>query len=223
MITVHHLENSRSQRVLWLLEELGLNYEVRRYARDPKTMLAPPELTAVHPLGKSPVITDGPITVAETGAIVDYLLGTYADGELIPPAGTPERRRYDYWLHYAEGSAMPPLVMKLIFSALPKAPGMPALLRPLARLIGYGAAKAYIDPEIRKHVAFWDAELGKSAYFAGPQLTGADIMMSFPLQAAAARGGLTPRLTTYLSGLQARPAYQASLQRGGPYSLRAAA
>ncbi len=223
MITVHHLENSRSQRVLWLLEELGLGYEVKRYARNPKTMLAPPELRQVHPLGKSPVITDGPVTVAETGAIVDYLIGTYADGALIPPAGSPERRRYDYWMHYAEGSAMPPLVMKLVFSALPKAPGLPALLRPIARMIAAGAAKSYIDPEVRKHVAFWDTELANSAYFAGPQLTGADIMMSFPLEAAQARGGLTPRLTEYLSGLHARPAYQAALRRGGPYSLRMAA
>ncbi len=223
MITVHHLENSRSQRVLWLLEELGLGYEVRRYARNPKTMLAPPELTAIHPLGKSPVITDGALTVAETGAIVGYLTSTYADGALIPPAGSPERRRYDYWLHYAEGSAMPPLVMKLVFSALPKAPGLPALLRPIARLIAGGASKNYLDPEVRKHVAFWDAELAKSAYFAGPQLTGADIMMSFPLEAAQARGELTPRLTQYLSGIHARPAYQAALRRGGPYSLRMAA
>src|SRR6478735_56860 len=139
MITVHHLNNSRSQRVLWLLEELGVPYEIRRYERDTTTMLAPPELRAVHPLGKSPVITDDGVTVAESGAIVEYLVERYGNGRLIPPAGTPERRRYTYWLHYAEGSAMPPLLLKLVFDRVEIAP-MPFFIKPIARAIA-GRAK----------------------------------------------------------------------------------
>jgi glutathione S-transferase len=219
MIIVHHLAASRSQRVLWLLEELGVPYEVKRYERNPQTMLAPPELRAVHPLGKSPVITDGDKTIAETGAIVDYLIATYGAGRLVPPPGTPERLRYDYWMHYAEGSAMPPLVMKLIFGRLPDSPQFPFFIRPIARLISKGVIQSYLDPQIKTHIAFWDAELTKSPFFAGDTLTGADIMMSFPVEAAANRGTLTPRLTTYLQSLHTRPAYQAALKTGGPYEL----
>lgn len=220
MITVHHLNNSRSQRVLWLLEELGVPYEIKFYQRDAKTMLAPPELQAVHPLGKSPVITDGALTIAETGAIVDYIIGTYGAGRLIPAAGTDDRRRYDYWLHYAEGSAMPLLVMKLVFESVPGQ--VPGLIRPIARLISGGVVKSYIAPQIKTHIAFWDAELAKSAYFAGDALSGADIMMSFPLEAASAPAGLTPRLDGYLAGIHGRPAYKAALARGGPYALMGA-
>ena len=219
MIVVHHLNNSRSQRILWLLEELGLPYEVKRYQRDAKTMLAPPELTAIHPLGKSPVITDNGLTIAETGAIVEYLIETYGDGRLIPPPGTPERRRYTYWLHYSEGSAMPLLVMKLIFSHIPKAPQMPRLLRPLARIITGGFTKSYIDPQLKTHVALWNTELAKSKFFAGDALTGADIMMSFPVEAANSSTTLTPALTTWLGTIHDRPAYQEALKRGGPYSI----
>ena len=219
MIVVHHLNNSRSQRILWLLEELGLPYEVKRYQRDAKTMLAPPELTAIHPLGKSPVITDNGLTIAETGAIVEYLIETYGDGRLIPPAATPERRRYTYWLHYSEGSAMPLLVMKLIFSHIPKAPQMPRLLRPLARIITGGFTKSYIDPQLKTHVALWNTELAKSKFFAGDALTGADIMMSFPVEAANSSTTLTPALTTWLGTIHDRPAYQEALKRGGPYSI----
>lgn len=221
MIIVHHLAASRSQRVLWLLEELGVAYEVKRYERDPKTMLAPPALRAVHPLGKSPVITDGEKTIAETGAIVDYLIETYGNGRLIPPAGTPERLRYRYWTHYAEGSAMPPLVMKLIFSRIPKAPELPFFIRPIARQLFAGVTKSFLDPQIQNHISLWDAELAKSPYFAGAELTGADIMMSFPVEAAASRGALTPGLKSYLDTIHARPAYQAALKTGGPYELLA--
>ena len=219
MITVHHLNNSRSQRILWLLEELGVPYEVRRYQRDAKTMLAPPELKAVHPLGKSPVLTDDGLTIAETGAIVEHLIATYGDGRLIPPAGTPERQRYTYWLHYAEGSAMPLLVMKLIFGHIPKAPQMPRLLRPLAGMITGGFTRSYIDPQLETHVALWNTELAKSKYFAGDDLTGADIMMSFPVEAANSNTTLTPALTTWLGTIHDRPAYQEALKRGGPYAL----
>jgi glutathione S-transferase len=219
MIIVHHLNNSRSQRVIWLLEELGLDYEVKRYERDAKTMLAPAALRAVHPLGKSPVITDGDKTIAETGAIVDYVIETYGAGRMIPASGTPERLRYNYWMHYAEGSAMPPLVMKLIFGAIPKSPALPFFMKPVAKALMGGVTKSYLDPQIATHVTFWAAELDKSAYFAGDELTGADIMMSFPVEAAAVRGSLPPVLKGYLSGLQGRPAYQRALERGGPYQL----
>jgi len=219
VIIVHHLNNSRSQRVLWLLEELDLSYEVKRYERDRLTMLAPPELKAVHPLGKSPVISDGDKTIAETGTIVEYLIGTYGKGKLIPAEGTPERLRYNYWMHYAEGSAMPPLVMKLVLSEAPKSPAMPWFIRPVAKQILAGMVKSYLDPQIAAHVALWEAELGKSPYFAGTELTGADIMMSFPVEAAGIRGRLGPKLTAYIAGIHRRAAYKQALSRGGPYGL----
>ncbi|ABQ29489.1 MULTISPECIES: glutathione S-transferase [Acidiphilium] len=218
MIVVHHLEASRSQRVLWLLEELGLEYEVQRYDRDRKTRLAPPSLRAVHPLGKSPVITDGGITVAETGAIVEYLIGTYGKGRLIPPEGTDERRRYTYWLHHAEGSAMPFLVMKLVFDEMPKQ--APFVLKPLMRAIGNKVGDAFLDPNLGANIRFWEDALANSAWFAGDALTGADIMMSFPIEAANTRGllrGNYPRLNAFLAAIHARPAWQRALERGGPY------
>jgi glutathione S-transferase len=219
MITVHHLNNSRSQRVIWLLEELGVDYEVKRHERDAKTMLAPQALKDVHPLGKSPVITDGDKTIAETGAIVEYVIETYGAGRLMPTAGTPARLRYSYWMHYAEGSAMPPLVMKLIFGAIPKAPALPFFMRPVARALMGGVTKSYLDPQIAAHIQFWASTLETSAYFAGDELTGADIMMSFPVEAAAVRSGLPQVLATYLAGLQSRTAYKRALERGGPYAL----
>jgi glutathione S-transferase len=219
LVIVHHLNNSRSQRVIWLLEELKIPYEVMRYERDAKTMLAPAALRAVHPLGKSPVITDGGKTIAETGAIVEYLIETYGNGRLIPAAGTDEKLLYNYWMHYAEGSAMPPLVMKLIFGQIPKAPQLPFFIKPIAKLITKGVQDSYIDPQIRSHVAFWDAQLQKTAFFASNDLTGADIMMSFPVEAASSRGTLTPKLNAYLAAIHTRPAYKAALAAGGPYEL----
>ena len=221
MITVHHLENSRSQRILWLLEQLGLPYELKRYARDPQTMLAPAELRAVHPLGKSPVITDDGRTVAESGAIVEYLVMRYGNGRLMPAPDTPERLRYTYWLHYAEGSAMPPLLLKLIFERLPKGP-MPGLLRPLVRRIAGRVQSAFVDPQIKLHLDYLESELGRSVWFAGNEFTAADIQMSFPVEAAAARGGLDasrPRLWSYLERSHARPAYRRALDKGGRYEL----
>jgi len=216
MITVHHLENSRSQRVLWLLEELSLPYTVKRYARDPQTMRAPPELVTVHPLGKSPIITEDGIVVAETGAIVTYLTDR-AGGALVPTLGTPERARYTYWLHYAEGSAMPPLLLKLVFSRL--APGSPWALRPLVRRIADAVLHDFVDPDLRRHAAFWEQELADRPYFCGADFTAADIMMSFPLEAFAARGtGAGPRVTAWLARIHARPAYRMALERGGPYA-----
>jgi glutathione S-transferase len=218
MITVHHLNNSRSQRVLWLLEELGVPYEVVRYQRDPKTMLAPKALRAIHPLGKSPVITDGGKTIAESGAIIEYLLETYGEGRLIPPAGSPDRLRFTYWLHYAEGSAMPPLLLKLIFRRLPG--GVPALIRPVAKLISKGVLAKLVDPQLSRHMSYWETELSASPWFAGEHFTAADIQMSFPVEAAAARSGMMEdklRLRDFLERIHARPAYRRALETGGPY------
>ena len=224
MLTVHHLETSRSHRVLWQLEELGLEYEVRRYARDPKTLLAPPELRAVHPLGKSPVITDGERTIAESGAILEYLIERHGQGRLVPPAGSPERLRWTYWMHYAEGSAMPPLLLKLVFGRLPKA--TPALLRPLVRAISRKAQASFIDPQLRTHIDYWERSLGESRWFAGDEFSAADIQMSYPVEAAAARVGFgpaRPRLAAFLAEIRARPAYQRAEARGGPAMMGAPA
>ncbi len=219
MIVVHHLNNSRSQRILWLLEELGLDYEIRKYQRDPKTMLAPPELRAIHPLGKSPVITDGDVTVAESGAIIEYLLERYGNGRFVPASGTPDKRRYTYFLHYAEGSAMTPLLLKLVFDRVETSP-MPFFAKPIARGIAQKVKSSYVMPQIVQHLDYLEAELGKSAWFAGEQFTAADIQLSFVLEAAAARGGLGaqyPNLTAWLARIHARPAYQRALERGGKY------
>ena len=207
MMIVHHLQNSRSQRILWMLEELGLPYEIRRYERNTKTMLAPPELKAVHPLGKSPVIEDrddGRV-VAETGAIVEYLVEK-ADGRLGVPAHRDAALRYRFWLHYAEGSLMPPLLVKLVLTRIP--------------LFGK-AAKKRIQPMIDTHLDYIESELAQRPWFAGDQLTAADIMMSFPLEAARSRAGLDsarPHLTDWLERIHARPAYAAALKAGGPYA-----
>ena len=219
MIVVHHLNNSRSQRVLWLLEELGVPYEVKRYERDAKTMLAPPELRAVHPLGKSPVISDGDHIIAETGAITEYLVGVYGAGRLVPKTGLDERLRYTYWLHFAEGSAMPPLVMTLVFGALPSR--VPFFIRPVAKLISDNVQKGFLRPNIDAQLALMEAELARSAWFAGDDFTAADVMMSFPVEAGATRGGSLgdrPKLKAWLTRIHTRPAYQAALKRGGAYA-----
>jgi glutathione S-transferase len=221
MIIVHHLNNSRSQRVLWLLEELGLPYEIKKYQRDAKTMLAPPELTQVHPLGKSPVITDGDVTVAETGAIIEYVLERYGKGRLVPPTWSPERLRWRYWLHFGEGSAMPPLLLKLIFERIKVTP-MPFFAKPIARGICNKVLAAMVEPNLKRQLDFMEAELGKSEWFAGTQFSAADIQMSFPLEAAAQRAGLDasrPKLMAFLKRIHARPAYKKALERGGPYSF----
>lgn len=207
-IIVHHLENSRSQRILWMLEELGLPYEVERYERNPTTMLAPPELKRIHPLGKSPVIVDtddDDRVVAETGAIIDYLVDR-ADGRLGPPANRTDALRYRHFLHYAEGSLMPPLLVKLVLSRVP--------------LFG-GMAQKRFQPMIDVHLDYVEGELATRPWFAGDAMTAADIMMSFPLEAARSRAGLDagrPHTIAWLDTVHARPAYQAALKAGGPYA-----
>jgi glutathione S-transferase len=221
MIIVHHLNNSRSQRVLWLLEELGVPYEIKPYQRNATTMLAPPELRAVHPLGKSPVISDGDLTIAESGAIVEYLAGKYGGGKLVPAAGTPERMRFTYWMHFAEGSAMPPLLMKLIFDRMESGP-MPFFAKPIARAIARKGKAGFVQPNIDRILDFMEGELGKSAWFAGAEFSAADIQMSFPLEAASMRGGLDekrPKLWAFLKNIHARPAYLRALEKGGKYEL----
>lgn len=221
MIVVHHLNNSRSQRVLWLLEELGAPYEVQRYQRDAKTMLGPPELKKVHPLGKSPVITDEGRTIAESGLILEYLVERYGDGKLAPPAGSEERLRYRYWMHYAEGSAMPWLLLKLVFDRIEAGP-MPFFIRPVARGIARQVKRSFITPQLQLHLDYLEGELGRSEWFVGNEFTAADIQLSFPLEAAAIRGGLDqsrPRLYAFLQKIHARPAYRKALERGGQYDF----
>ncbi len=219
MLTVHHLNDSRSQRVLWLLEELEVPYEIVRHQRNPETMLAPPELKAVHPLGKAPVIVDDGRTVAETGAILEHIARRHGGERLRPPPGADAGDRVTYWLHYAEGSAMPPLLLKLIFSVMPKR--APALVRPIVAQIAAKAQSTIVDPQLKTHIAFWEAELGRDAWFAGPEFTLADIMMSFPVEAAASRAPFGPehrRLRAFLNTIHGRPAYRRALERGGAYS-----
>lgn len=206
MIIVHHLENSRSQRILWLLEELGLDYEVRRYARDPKTMLAPPELARIHPLGKSPLIEHQGRVLAETGAIVEYLV-ELADGQLGPPANREAVLRYRHFLHYAEGSLMPVLLALLVVRRLGLLgrPARPTLMRMAGR-----------------HLDWLESELAERPWFAGDSFTAADVMMSFPIEAARGRAGLDesrPHLIDWLERIHTRSAYKAALARGGPYGL----
>lgn len=221
MITVHHLADSRSQRILWLLEELGCEYEIKRYERDPQTMLAPPELRKVHPLGKSPVVVDDNQVLAESGAIITWLADRHdPDHKLIPAHGTPARLRCNYWLHYAEGSAMTPLLVKLVFQRVRTAPA-PFFIRPVVKGVADKVDASFTDPQIKLHLDYMESELGKSEWFAGPCFSVADIQMSFPLEAAAARAGLDagrPNLWQFLERIHARPAYQRALERGGEYA-----
>jgi glutathione S-transferase len=224
MITVHHLETSRSQRVLWLLEELQVPYEIKLYKRDPKTKLAPAALKAIHPLGKSPVITDGAETIAESGAILEYLVeryGAQGQGELAhlqPPPGTPEYRQSRFWMHYAEGSLMNWLVMKLVFMTIPTQP-MPFFVRPIARKLCTTVQAKLINPNVETALAFMEEHLARHKWFAGKQISIADFQMSFAVVAALARGADAaryPKLAAYKTRMEARPAYQRAVAKGGP-------
>lgn len=219
MVVVHHLENSRSQRILWALEELGVPYEVKRYERNKKTSLAPDSLKKVHPLGKSPVITDEGITVAESGAIIEYLVGRYGDGLLTVNNEEDQLRAYQYWLHFAEGSLMPPLLLKLVFDKVRKSP-MPFFAKPIAKSISRKVMKSFVGPNIKNNLAFIEDYLATHEWFAGNKLTGADIQMSFPLEASVASGVADrqyPNIIAYVKRIHARPGYQKALTSGGPY------
>ncbi|GBU13965.1 glutathione S-transferase [Enterobacterales bacterium] len=220
MIIVHHLNNSRSQRILWMLEELEVPYQIERYQRDEKTMLAPDSLKKVHPLGKSPVLVDNDLTLAESGAIIEYLQEAYDAQGRLKPTDHFARQQFRYWMHYAEGSLMPILVMKLIFGRLGKPP-MPWLIRPIAGAIGKGVQANYLDKQLATHGAYLEKTLTDNRWFAGSDFSAADIQMSFPIEAMVSRGGLEkyPHVKTWLSTVQARPAYQKALEQGGPYHI----
>ncbi|HET9624321.1 MAG TPA: glutathione S-transferase [Kofleriaceae bacterium] len=218
MITVHHLNHSRSQRVLWLLEELELPYEIVKYERDAKTMLAPASLRAIHPLGKSPVITDDGVTIAESGTILEYLVDTYGKGRLAPAPGTPAWRDYRYFMHYAEGSLMPYLVMKLVFNKVKT--DAPLLVRPIAKAIASTVGKQFLDPALANHINFLVDHLTKHAWFAGDEISAADVQMFFAVEGLVARGGATsPKLKDWLAKVHARPAFQRAIEKGGPYNI----
>lgn len=218
MIIVHHLENSRSQRILWLLEELNLTYEIKEYKRDPKTLLAPPELKEIHPLGKSPVITDNGKVIAESAVIIDYLVNKYGNGRL-RPQDEEELLRYNYWLHYAEGSAMTPFLMKLVFDKIETSP-MPFFVRPIAKKISQAVKSSWINQQIKLHLDYMESELGKTGWFVGNDFSAADIMMSYPVEAASARGGLGRKnLEDFHRKIISRPAYKKAIERGGPFSV----
>jgi glutathione S-transferase len=219
MLTVHHLENSRSQRILWLLEELGADYEIKRYGRDKQTLLAPPELFEIHPLGKAPVVEDDGVTVAESGAIIEYLVDRYDDGTLKPAEGTPERLAYTYWLHYAEGSFMPLMMLSLVMARIEKAP---LLVRPIAGAIAAKVRDGYLSPNVQRNLEFIEGTLEEHTWFCGEQFTAADIQMSFALEAAEVRTDLArdfPHCAAFLERIRARPGYRAALDRGGHYEL----
>ncbi len=220
MIIIHHLEDSRSQRILWLLEELGAAYEIRHYERDPETQLAPKSLEAVHPLGKAPVIEDEGRVVAETGPIVDYLIDRFGGDSFRPAAGSPAFQDYRYWLHYAEASLMTPLILRLVMDRINTAP-MPFFVRPIAKAITGKVREGFIDPNMDRHFDFVNASLEARDFFAGDTLTGADIMMSFPVEAGASRANALmgrPALRAWLDRIHARPAYGRALEAGGAYS-----
>ncbi len=218
MLTLHHLEKSRSHRVLWLLEKLRVPYELEVYRRDPNTLLAPKKLQQLHPLGKSPILTDDEITVAESGAILEYVLDRHGRGQLRPEDET-RHRQYRYWLHYAEGSLMPLLVMRLVFERVPKGP-MPFFVRPVARLITSKVNEKFLGPQIARHLDYIESHLGQHEWFAG-EFSAADIQMSYPLEAASSRVDLAgyPAIRSFLERCRADEAYQTALERGGPVVL----
>ncbi|GAA5126047.1 glutathione S-transferase [Alloalcanivorax gelatiniphagus] len=220
MIIVHHLEHSRSQRILWLLEELELPYEIEHYKRDPRTSLAPESLRRVHRLGKAPVISDGSVVMAESGAILEYLVERYGDGRLKPATDTPQWLDYIYWMHFAEGSLMPLLVMKLVFGRVATSP-MPFFAKPIARKISGKMNDQFLQPRIQDQLALVEEHLSRHPWFAGEQMSAADVQMSFPLQAAASRANLDnlPHIRDFIQKVEALPAYQRAIERGGPLQL----
>ena len=219
MLTVHHLNQSRSHRAIWALEELGLPYEIVHYQRE-KNMLAPEALKKVHPLGKSPIIEDNGLILAESGAILEYLQETYDAESRLKPLDPAHKVQYRFWLHYAEGSLMPLLLMKLVFSSLGKPP-VPFGRRTLGNALGKGVQKAWLNRQVDTHARFIESHLSRQRWFAGAELSMADIQMSFPAMALLARGGVEnlPHLTQWVQRVEQRPAWQKAVERGGPFTL----
>ena len=220
MLTVHHLENSRSHRIVWLLEELGVDYEIRRYKRDEESGLAPPELLKVHPLGKAPVVTVGQTTLAESGAIIEFLVYEYDDGSLKPQEGTAEQRAYTYWLHYSEGSFSPLMLLSLILARIEDAP-VPFFLKPVTRGIAGKVRDGFLSANVKRHMDYMESALGRSKWFSGDRFTAADVQMSFAIEAAEVRTDMSsyPRLAGFLNAIRARPAYRRAIEKGGEYAL----
>lgn len=219
MITVHHLNQSRSQRVLWALEELSLPYQIVRYQRE-KSMMAPPALKKIHPLGKSPVVEDNGVILAESGAILEYLQETYDSASQLKPSSPEQRLNYRFWLHYAEGSLMPLLLMKLVFTSLGKPP-VPFGLRSLGKVLGQGVQKAYLNKQLETHARYLESWLAENSWFAGEHLSMADIQMSFPVMALLARGEINdlPHLNAWKKKVEQRPGWQRAIQQGGPFEI----
>ena len=221
MLTLHHLENSRSQRIVWLLEELGVDYELKLYKRDASTSLAPPELLDIHPLGKAPILTDDDAVIAESGAIIEYLVDRFDDGRLRPSSDSPEFLAYRYWLHYAEGTFMPLMIVALIMHRIETAP-VPFFVKPIAKGFAQKVRENYLDANVSRNLDFMEQQLGKTTWFVGDELTAADVQMSFAVEAAAARSARAdayPRLADFLSRMRERPAYQRALEKGGPHRI----
>jgi glutathione S-transferase len=220
VLTVHHLERSRSHRVLWLLEELEVPYEIVSYRRDPKTLLAPPELAKVHPLGKSPVITNDGDTVAESGAILEYLVDRFGKGRLAPEPGTPEHLRYRYFMHYAEGTLMPPLLVAFICGRVRSAP-LPFFAKPIARKVADGVTQRFVEPNLRTHIRFLEEALERSQWFAGDAFTAADVQMSYPVEGLLTRAGaltVGPKVRSFIDRIHERPAFERAVAKGGPFA-----
>jgi len=222
MITLHHLEHSRSQRILWMLEELGVEYRIKRYKRDPKSNLAPAALKKVHPLGKSPVLVDGDRTLAESATILEYLARSYGDDAWAPGLDDPKYWQFSYWMHYAEASLMPPLLLKLVFSKL-REPPVPFIVRPITGRIADQVDRAFTNPQIETHFSHVDAHLSEHAWFVGEAISAADVQMSFPLEAALAKGTVEradyPHVAMWVHKVHKREAYQRALKRGGDYEF----
>ena len=220
MLTVHHLENSRSHRIVWLLEELGVDYEIKRYGRDKETGLAPPELLEIHPLGKAPVVTDGDKTLAESGAIIEYLVYEYDEGRLKPEDGTPEQLAYSYWLHYAEGTFAPLMLLSLVMGRIEDAP-VPFFLKPVTRGIANKVRSGFLDANVKRNLDFMESSLGRSKWFCGDRFSAADIQMSFAIEAAEVRTDLSayPHLSRFLLTIRGRTAYKQAIDKGGHYEL----
>lgn len=220
MVTLHHLNNSRSQRILWLLEELDVDYDIKHYERDSETNLAPAALRAVHPLGRAPILTHGDVVIPESGAIVDYLVQHYGKETFSPPADSKAYQEYLFWLHFAEGSLMPPLVAKMILEKARLKAAKPFFVKPIADKIIDGIINAYYGPNLNQSLAYIEAYLEQNKWFAGESPTAADVQMIFPLEALVASGKADslPAISAYVARVHARPAYQRALEKGGDYA-----